>query len=48
VKRFSRAVKLFPTKDEAEEMLGRVLEDEPDWRDVLRVERLELGSESPN
>jgi hypothetical protein len=29
-------------------MVRRVLEDEPDWRDDLRIERLELGSESPN
>jgi hypothetical protein len=29
-------------------MLARVLEDEPDWRDALRIERLELGDESPN
>jgi hypothetical protein len=43
-----RAIELFPTRNEAEEMLARVLEDEPDWRDVLRVERLELGSESQN
>jgi hypothetical protein len=31
-----------------EEMLACVLEDEPDWRDVLRVERIELASESLN
>jgi hypothetical protein len=43
-----QAIELFPTRDEAEEMLGLVLEDEPDWRDVLRIERLELGRESPN
>jgi hypothetical protein len=29
-------------------MLARALEDAPGWRDVLRVERLELGSESQN
>jgi hypothetical protein len=29
-------------------MLALVLEDEPDWRDVLRIEPLELGSDSPN
>jgi hypothetical protein len=40
-----QAIELFPTRDKAEEMLARVLEDEPDWRDVLRVERLELSSE---
>jgi hypothetical protein len=29
-------------------MMRRVLDDEPDWRDELRIERLELGSESRN
>jgi hypothetical protein len=29
-------------------MLARVLEDEPDWQDVFRIERLELGSDSLN
>jgi hypothetical protein len=43
-----QAIELFPTGDEAEEALALMLKDEPDWRDVLRIERLELGSESPN
>jgi hypothetical protein len=43
-----QAIDLFPTRDEAEEMLAQVLEDEPDWEEVLRIERLELGSESRN
>jgi hypothetical protein len=34
------AIEVFPTRDEAGEMLALVLDDEPDWRDVLRVERL--------
>jgi hypothetical protein len=42
-----QAIDLFPTRDEAEEMLAQVLEDKPDW-EVLRIERLELGSESRN
>jgi uncharacterized protein YjbJ (UPF0337 family) len=29
-------------------MLARVLEDEPGWQDVFRIERLELGSDSLN
>jgi hypothetical protein len=43
-----QAIELFPTRDEAEEMLALVLEDEPEWQEPLRIERLELGSESPN
>jgi hypothetical protein len=42
------AIELFPTRDKAEEMLSFVLDDEPDWRDMLRIERLELGSGSLN
>jgi hypothetical protein len=30
-----QAIELFPTRDEAEEMLSLVLEDVPGWRDVL-------------
>jgi hypothetical protein len=44
----NQAIELFPSRGEAEEMLALVLQDEPDWRYVLRVEPLELGSESLN
>lgn len=30
-----QAIELFPTRDEAEEMLAVVLAAEPDWRGVL-------------
>lgn len=43
-----QAIDLCASRAEAEEMMRRILEDEPDWRDVLRIERLELGSESAN
>jgi hypothetical protein len=43
-----QAIDFFPNQEEAEETLRRVLELEPDWREVLRIERLELGTESPN
>jgi hypothetical protein len=43
-----QAIELFPTKRKAEEMLALVLEDEPEWRDIMSIERLELGEESPN
>jgi hypothetical protein len=38
-----QAIKLFPTRDEAEEMLALVLEDEPGWQDVLRIEPLKVS-----
>jgi hypothetical protein len=37
-----RAIELYLSRAEAEEMIARDLQDEPDWRDDLRVERLEL------
>jgi hypothetical protein len=45
-----QAMELYPSRAEAEaeEMIARVLEDEPDRRDDLRIERLELSIESPN
>jgi hypothetical protein len=45
-----QAMELYPSRSEAEaeEMIARVLEDEPDRRDDLRIERLELSIESPN
>jgi hypothetical protein len=33
---------LFLSREAAEEELRRILEDEPEWRDVVRVEPLEL------
>jgi hypothetical protein len=41
-----QAIELFPKRAEIEKMGRRVLEDEPDWRDELWIERLELDSES--
>lgn len=43
-----QAIELFPTRLEAEEMLALVLEDEPEWRDIMSIEPLDLGEESPN
>jgi hypothetical protein len=42
------AIELFPSRAQAEELMRRLLEDEPDWRRDLRIERIRLGSESPN
>lgn len=38
-----RVIEFFPTRDEAETMLARVLADEPDWREILQVEAIVLG-----
>jgi hypothetical protein len=43
-----QVIELFPTRDEAEELLALMLKDEPDWREVVRIERQELGGESKN
>jgi hypothetical protein len=34
---------LFLTREAAEAELREILEDEPDWKDVLRVMPIELG-----
>jgi hypothetical protein len=41
---------LFLTCEAAEAELGEILEDEPDWKDVLRVVPIELDGRqmSPN
>jgi hypothetical protein len=35
-------IEFFPTRDEAETMLARVLADEPDWWEILHVEGIVL------
>jgi hypothetical protein len=37
-----QVIQFFGTPAEAEAMLETVLEDEPAWRDVLSVDRVEL------
>lgn len=37
-----QVIEFFETPSEAEAMLETVLDDEPDWRDVLYVEPIEL------
>jgi hypothetical protein len=37
-----QVIEFFKTPAEAEVMLEAVLEDKPQWRDVLYVERVEL------
>ena len=37
-----QVIEFFSTPSEAEAMLERVLSDEPDWRELLYVEPIEL------
>jgi hypothetical protein len=43
-----RVIEFFLERHEAEAMLVRVLNDEPGWRDILHVERIELQSGGAN
>jgi hypothetical protein len=43
-----QVLEFFKTRVEAETMLGRVLVNEPDWRDVLHIERIELVTGGQN
>jgi hypothetical protein len=40
------AVDFFFTEEEAQAALRRVLEDEPEWRNIVRIERIELDGPS--
>jgi hypothetical protein len=35
-------IEFFPTRWQAEGMIAEALQDEPDWREILRVEKIEL------
>jgi hypothetical protein len=41
-------IDFLPTREQAEETLKQVLEDEPGWADMLEVVEVELGSASEN
>jgi hypothetical protein len=43
-----RVIEFFPTRWQAERMLAKVLWDEPDWRGVLRVEKIEFRTGTAN
>ena len=43
-----KAIELFPDREAAEAMLVECLADEPEWADVLSVERVELAAGSLN
>jgi hypothetical protein len=43
-----RVIEFFPTRWQAERMLAKVIWDEPDWRGVLRVEKIEFRTGTAN
>jgi hypothetical protein len=44
----NQVIEFFLERRQAETMLAQVLEDEPDWRGVLRVEKIEFGTGTAN
>ena len=43
-----QVIEFFPTRRQAERMLAEALEDEPDWREILRVEKIEFRRGTTN
>jgi hypothetical protein len=43
-----QTIEIFPRREQAEEMLARVLADEPDWHDDRSIESLKLVTGSQN
>jgi hypothetical protein len=43
-----RVIEFFPTRWEAERKLARVVWNEPDWGDILHVEKIELRTGTTN
>jgi hypothetical protein len=43
-----RVIEFFPTRWQAERKLARVLWNEPSWRGILRVEKIELRTGTAN
>jgi hypothetical protein len=41
-------IEFFPTRWQAERMLAEALQDEPDWRRILRVEKIEFRTGTAN
>ena len=44
----NRVIKFLPTRRQAERMLAEAVQDEPDWRGILRVEKVEFRTETTN
>jgi hypothetical protein len=44
----NRVIEFFPTRQQAERMLTEALQDKPDWREILRVEKIEFRTGTAN
>ena len=42
------SVELFARREDAERTLAELLHDEPEWRDLFRIEEIDLGEPSMN
>jgi hypothetical protein len=43
-----QVIEFFGSLEDAERMIAEVLRDEPEWHEQLRVERIEIGTDSTN
>jgi hypothetical protein len=43
-----RVIEFFPMRRQAETMVAEALRDEPDWRGILRVEKIEFRTGMAN
>jgi hypothetical protein len=41
-------IEFFPTRRQAERMIAEALQDEPDWRGILHVEKVEFRTGTTN
>jgi hypothetical protein len=48
IERVEFSVELFARREDAERTLAELLHDEPEWRDIFRIEPIELGELSAN
>ena len=44
----NRVIEFFPTRRLAEKMVAEALQDEPDWQEILRVEKVEFRTGTAN
>jgi hypothetical protein len=44
----NQVIEFFPTRRQAERMVGEALQDEPGWSGILRVEKIEFRTGTPN
>jgi hypothetical protein len=44
----NQVIEFFPARRQAKRMLAEALQDEPDWRRILRVEKIEFRTGTAN